>query len=224
MPRFEGVELTQFGNSVYTHSIVTGTPITITRIALGDGFLPAGVTYDDLNALVNEIYQPTEIRKTIKATDLAELEFDYSSAITTEGIWFRELGIFAQNPQDPSQEGLYAVENVGKFAEYIPPIASATYIKRILRLLIKIANAAQVQIIYESFDDLQLQYIIDHFVAIEGQTTFIPATTRTKGALEVIIEGAISLDWQAINEQVQLNSPLPAGTNVWLREVRLLDQ
>ena len=218
MPKFEGVQLTKHGHELFSTGITDGKPTVITRLAIGDGFIPDGETYDRLNALVSEVYSPSLIGKGILAADLAELRFDYTSAITNEGFWFREIGIFAEGLE--GNEVLYAAENLGKYAEYIPPLESATFVKRVVSLLVKISNAANVTINVTNTREIKLEYVVDRFESIEGQQVFELMKTNSGGALSVIVDGTETLDFLAENGTVSIPYPLTGGTAVWVKEIK----
>ena len=120
----------------------TGVQIKFTRIVLGDGYLPNGVTIKTLENVINEVMS-LEI-------DQCKINLDGSASIISifhndklhEGFFYRELALFAENPD--GNEILYCYGNAGDFAEWIPPTGSQTLKEKIIDIIIYTGQAANI--------------------------------------------------------------------------------
>ncbi|RCX20870.1 tail-collar fiber protein [Anaerobacterium chartisolvens] len=143
----------------------TGVELHFTRIAVGDGAL-GGTSILELNALKNEV-KSLEIKKlkvlpegnAVAGTAL--LNTDLAS-----GFYWRELGLFAQDPD--AGEVLYCYGNAGTNAEYIPAGGGPDIKEKIIDIITIIGNASNVtatinqSLVYASQQDIQhLQTQID---------------------------------------------------------------
>lgn len=126
-----------------------GSNITITRAAIGDGYLPDGTDAASLTELVSEV----ESRKTGESgtsatVDISKMEVNGSNAQITVTIkngdtsfYLREVGIYAKGADD--KEVLYAYTNAGDGA-YPIPAASAVSVTRVLVLGVIVSAEANV--------------------------------------------------------------------------------
>lgn len=145
MSAFGGLVLTNRGRILQSKA-QAGTQLKYTRIALGDGNLGSSSILE-LNALRHEI-------KSLLITKLKTLGDGKAVVGTvlrpqdvTEGFYFRELGLFATDPD--VGEILYCYGNAGSLAEYIPASGVDT-IEKIIDLQTIIGNATNVTAILNS--------------------------------------------------------------------------
>jgi hypothetical protein len=66
----------------------------------------------------------------------------------------------------------------------------------------------------------RLKFVTDEFTSANGQQDFIPVSTDINGALNVIVEGVIAMNWTIVSGAVRLPAPLPEGVKVWIQETR----
>lgn len=126
-----------------------GDSITLTRAAIGDGYLPDGSDGSDLTDLVSEVESRQNGDEGTAATvDISKMEVDGSSAQVTVTIkngdtafYLREVGIFAEGAD--GNEILYAYTNAGDGAYPIPENTSAN-VTRILVLGIVVSADAEI--------------------------------------------------------------------------------
>ena len=97
----------------------TGTPLHFTRIALGDGELQ-GQAPQTFNTLVNEKLSVDIIKLVVNEDGTAKVGGGFNNSSLITGFYYRELGLFAQDPDNTDQEILYCYGNAGALAEYIP--------------------------------------------------------------------------------------------------------
>ena len=120
----------------------TGTPLHFTRIALGDGELQ-GQAPQTFNTLVNEKLSIDIIKLVVSEDGTAKIGGGFNNSSLTTGFYYRELGLFAQDPDNTDQEILYCYGNAGALAEYIPAQGSELIEKKIDIIAI-IGNATKV--------------------------------------------------------------------------------
>jgi len=117
MSSFGGLILTNKGKTLQSKA-QTGVQLNFTRIGVGDGNL-GSQSILALNDLINEV----------KSLNISKLKFiggkrsvvggTLSNQEITTGFYFREIGVFAEDPD--AGEILYCYGNAGELAEYIPP-------------------------------------------------------------------------------------------------------
>ncbi|MFH5187098.1 phage tail protein [Paenibacillus sp. TAB 01] len=140
MGAFGGLILTSRGRALQVKA-QAGVQLHYTRIAIGDGSL-GGQSISDLNALINE-------RKSLSITKLKPLA-DNKATIgavlnnqdMSSGFYFREIGVFAQDPD--AGEVLYCYGNAGNNAEYIPAGGAADLLEKHIDAIVIVGNAANV--------------------------------------------------------------------------------
>ncbi|WP_438770069.1 phage tail-collar fiber domain-containing protein [Brevibacillus sp. JB24b] len=118
MAQFNNPVLTEKGLSLLTKAQM-GTPLTFTRVAVGDGNLFSS-DLKELTKLINE----TESLPILELKKVKEGQIVIQAAITNEkmttGSYLREIGVFALDPDEG--EILYSVSHAGERADYLPPI------------------------------------------------------------------------------------------------------
>lgn len=165
MSVFGGLILTNRGRNLLIKSQL-GATLNYTRIAIGDGVL-GGSSILDLAALKHEV-------KTLPITKLKALtggRFIVGSAFSnndiSSGFYYRELGLFAQDPD--LGEILYCYANAGELAEYIAAGGGVDIIEKAIELEVILANVSNVtatidsSLVYATQQDVQaLQQQIDN--------------------------------------------------------------
>lgn len=140
MSAFGGLVLTNTGRNLLAKAQV-GTLLNFTRIAIGDGDLSETPMVDLLN-LINQIktYSITKLKtmtdgKAVIGTNLSNLD-------VVTGFYWKELGVFAQDPD--LGEILYCYGNAGVNAEYIPSGGGPDIIEKSIDIVTLVENAANV--------------------------------------------------------------------------------
>lgn len=97
----------------------TGTPLTFTRAAFGDGEHLDGTVLEQMTFLESE--KLSMLLSGIEVVeDQARIRMTVDNSQLAEGFYARELGVFAQDPDDEEGEILYAVAFAGQRGDYIP--------------------------------------------------------------------------------------------------------
>ena len=147
MAAFPKMTLTNAGQALQT-KVLAGATLTFTRIALGDGQLN-GQPIAPLTALISQKATVEVDSVRVVNTSTAQASGFFSNADITTGFWWRETGVFAQDPD--MGEILYGYTNAGDAGDYIPTVAD-TRIEKYIYCSIAVANADTVNITIPSSD------------------------------------------------------------------------
>ncbi len=156
MSAFGGMIQTTKGSNLQAKAL-TGVEIHFTRIAIGDGELNSS-SITDLNALKHEV-KSLEIKKLKTSGEQAIVGTVLSSQDVSTGFYWREIGLFAQDPNEG--EILYCYGNAGTSAEYIPAYGGPDVIEKTIDVVSIVGNAQNVSatinslLTYATLEDLQ---------------------------------------------------------------------
>ena len=147
MAAFPKMTLTNAGQALQT-KVLAGATLTFTRIALGDGQLN-GQPISPLTALISQKATVEVDSVRVVNTSTAQVAGFFSNADISTGFWWRETGVFAQDPD--VGEILYGYTNAGDAGDYIPTVED-TRIEKYIFCSIAVANATTVDITIPSSD------------------------------------------------------------------------
>lgn len=147
MAAFPTMTLTNAGQALQT-KVQAGATLTFTRIALGDGQLN-GQPISPLTALISQKASVEVDSVRVVNTTTAQAAGFFSNEDISTGFWWRETGLFAQDPD--VGEILYGYTNAGDAGDYIPTVAD-TRIEKYIYCSIAVANADTVNITIPSSD------------------------------------------------------------------------
>ena len=118
-----------------------GTQLNFTRIAVGDGQL-SGQVIADLTTLVHEVKSIALNKFKTMPGGKAVVGGMLSNQDIATGFYWRELGLFAQDPD--LGEILYCYGNAGDLAEYIPAPGGAEILEKQVDIITIVGNASSV--------------------------------------------------------------------------------
>lgn len=147
MAAFPKMTLTNAGQALQT-KVLAGETLTFTRIALGDGQLN-GQPISPLTALISQKATVEVDSVRVVNTTTAQAAGFFSNEDISTGFWWRETGLFAQDPD--VGEILYGYTNAGDAGDYIPTVED-TRIEKYIYCSIAVANAGTVNITIPSSD------------------------------------------------------------------------
>lgn len=147
MAAFPKMTLTNAGQALQT-KVLAGATLTFTRIALGDGQLN-GQPIAPLTALISQKATVEVDSVRVVNTSTAQVAGFFSNADISTGFWWRETGVFAQDPD--MGEILYGYTNAGDAGDYIPTVAD-TRVEKYIYCSIAVASATTVDITIPSSD------------------------------------------------------------------------
>ena len=127
-----------------------GTALKFTKMQLGDGEL-GSQAIAAMTGLINPLI--TVGVSSVKAgNNYATVKSNFSNSGLTTGFFWREIGVFAANPEKPNDRNsdiLYCYANAGSLAEYIPA-AGSEIIEKIISIPCIIGDAENVSAEIES--------------------------------------------------------------------------
>lgn len=147
MAAFPKMTLTNAGQALQT-KVLAGAKLTFTRIALGDGQLN-GQPISPLTALISQKATVEVDSVRVVNTSTAQVAGFFSNADISTGFWWRETGVFAQDPD--VGEVLYGYTNAGDAGDYISTVED-NRIEKYIYCSIAVASATTVDITIPSSD------------------------------------------------------------------------
>jgi hypothetical protein len=121
-----------------------GQKITYTKIVLGDGYLEEGQTPRTLTGVVSPKATVDITKLKINGDGTVAVGGIFTNGDETEGFYYRELGLYAEDPDPEVGEVLYCYGNCGDLAEWIPPSGGATIVEKTIDIVTAIGTATNV--------------------------------------------------------------------------------
>ena len=182
MSSFGGLILTNRGRNLQSKA-QTGVPLQYTRIGIGDGYL--GTTpILDLNALRNQVKSLNITKLKNLGNGRAVVGTVLSNQDMVEGFYFRELGVFAQDPD--LGEILYCYGNAGNLAEYISPGGGPDIIEKSIDVQTIVGNAQNISAVIDDSlvyaTKLDLENIQFPVTSVNSKTGDLTLTAEEIGA------------------------------------------
>lgn len=155
---FNAPKLTNDGKALY-YDNMAGTQIVFTTIQLGSGNISGPIA--PMTALVTPVVTINAEAKSVSG-QYAEISGHFSNAQLADGFYFREIGVFAADPDYPNDRGkdiLYCYQNAYDTADFIP-VASVETVEKNITIPVIIGDAAAVSctlsrsLILASMEDL----------------------------------------------------------------------
>ena len=155
---FAAPKLTDAGKALYYENM-GGAGITFTTIQMGKGTLSGSIA--PLTALVDPVVT-MDAAVTNNQNQYCDVSGKFSNASLSEGFYWREIGVFAADPDYPddrSKDILYCYQNAYDTADFIP-VASVQTVEKNITVPVIVGDAATVtctlarSLIYASLQDL----------------------------------------------------------------------
>ncbi|MDY7990696.1 phage tail protein [Paenibacillus polymyxa] len=158
MAAFGGLVLTIKGRNLQA-KVQAGQQLKFSRMGLGDGIVTSQ-SIPNMTELITERKSITANRVYTPSPGRAAVSAILSNQDVTTGFFFRELGVFALDPDEG--EIMYAYGNSGSgSAEYIPPTGGADLIEKLINVNLLVGNATNISIttdqslVYVTVQDLE---------------------------------------------------------------------
>lgn len=143
---FPSLQLTDAGRQIIVKALSGDCAIEFTKFGVGNGAAPASVsTLTDLVNLVKSI----NINSLTSGDGCANLSGVLDNANLPNGFWWREVGIYATDPD--AGEVLYAYAHAGEYAEYIPQYTNQSYLRTTLNVTVVVGDAENVSAIISEY-------------------------------------------------------------------------
>ena len=119
MAQFGGMQLTNAGRNILAKALL-GKTLKFTRALAGDGYLPEDTDVREMTHIIKP-HREMEIAEMSIPPHIgtAKITVILSNKELTTGFFFREIGLFAEDP-DTGKEFLYGYCNSGDTADYMP--------------------------------------------------------------------------------------------------------
>ncbi len=141
-------KITTAGAALLARVEAAEVTLDLTRMALGDGALPGGETEQQQTDLINEVL--TENLVSLVAADATvTARADFSNAALVADLEARELGLFADDPDNPGSEILVIYANAGDGYDFLPAAGGGDLTTLVQKILIAITNTAQVTLLVD---------------------------------------------------------------------------
>lgn len=140
---FRNLMLTTSGMILYAKA-QQGKRLHLSRVAVGDGLLAGGDSMVNRSGLKSERASFLIDYVHIAASNsAAEILTTMRNDDLEDGFYFRELGIFAVDP-DSGEELLYLYDNAGQDGEYIPAASENIKVIERLKMIVRLENTPDV--------------------------------------------------------------------------------
>lgn len=139
---FQAPKLTDAGKALYYENIA-GEQIVFTTIKLGSGYISGPIA--SMTALVNPVVTIDASARN-NEDQYAEIAGHFSNAQLAEGFYWREIGVFAANPEDPDNRAadiLYCYQNAYDTADFIP-VASVETVEKAIIVPVIVGDAENI--------------------------------------------------------------------------------
>lgn len=178
MSAFGGLITTNIGRNLQAKAQL-GTPLQFTRMGLGDGEL-GGSPIVDLTALKHEVKSLNLAQFQLLTGGKAKIRAVLSNQDVVSGFYWREIGVFAQDPD--LGEILYCYGNAGALAEYIPAGGGADVIEKVINIITLIGNASSVSaVLDQSLVWATQQEFEDHITNADAHPQYAKITDLAAG-------------------------------------------
>ena len=127
--------------------IIAGLNITFSRIAIGDSYDFDTETFISKTALNNEVKSLNIKTLNITSSNVVELTAEFGKSDIQDAFWYREIGIYIIDPDDETQEILFAYGNRNDAAEYITPHIQNYAVLKNIKCLVSVGASTNVNIL-----------------------------------------------------------------------------
>lgn len=151
--------------------LFSGTVFVPTKIVMGSGYLPKGVT----TRTITEVVTPVTSFDVTKGEKLPDGSYVFGGIFTneeiTEDFEFRELALKAKGVRSDgteTEEILYSYGNAEDLAETIPAYSTSTAIERMINLITYVGNDAIVNLEIQSGITVDRQEFDEEIDRLDG--------------------------------------------------------
>jgi hypothetical protein len=219
MGAFGGLVLTNKGIALQMKA-QAGAELRYTRVAIGDGVL-GSQPIANLTSLISEKISLDITKLRVLGQGRAVIGAVLTNRDLTSGFYFREIGIFAVDPDDG--EILYAYANAGSNAEYIPPGGGPDVVEKHIDSVVVVGQAPNVTAVIDQslvfatlkdMNDHRTAEVLDHpDGSVTTEKLADGAVTSGKMAAGAATDAAIGT--RTINDSSAPDSDTSSPTNLW---------
>lgn len=141
MANWNGLQLTNKGIALQA-KVQAGTELEITKLKLGSGVVPSGTDIKTLTDLITP-EQNLGIGRTEAVGDYCKVSATISNSGLEAGYYVRELGVFAQDPDDGEILYMYTTDGA---PDYLPAGGGSTVISQEFNVMIAVNDTDNVSV------------------------------------------------------------------------------
>ena len=130
--------------------IIAGESVTFSKIAIGDGYDYDTESFETKTELVNEVKSLSISSMQIANSNTVEFVADFGTSDIQDAFWYREIGIYVIDPDDETNEILFAYGNRNDAAEYITPHIQNYAVLKTIKCLTSVGSSANVNILVKT--------------------------------------------------------------------------
>ncbi len=186
---FSSIQITSKGRALLARA-QTGMAINFSRIKMGDGSM-SGQAIDEMTDVINQKADLDINSLKVLTGGKAKVSATFTNQGLSTGFYWRELAVFATDPDNPSADIMYCYGNAGALADYIPAEGSQI-LERVTSVLTIISNAANVTAtidssnVYVTVQDAEATYLKKSLATAAGQ--FLVSSAAGQWAIKTIAE------------------------------------
>lgn len=183
--------LTATGRNKLANATATGTPLTLTQMAVGDGdpATPGGAYYNPTEAqatLKHEVWRGAINHLAVDANNPNWIVAELVIPDDVGGFYIREVGLF---------DNTGAMIAVGKFPEsYKPTLAAGSNKQLYVRMILEVANTSAVTLLVDPSVVLATRQYCDDKVASEINKLDGKQSVRVATTAAIALSGLLTID------------------------------
>lgn len=205
MSAFTNNSLTAAGLLVLAKGAV-GQQINFTRIVLGDGNLTDGQSPSTMTDVISPKADIDIVKLKVNSDGTAIVGGVFLNNQLNEGFYYRELGLYAEDPDPDIGEVLYCYGNCGDVAEWIPPGNGETIIEKTIDIITAIGTATNVTAYISA----------DAYATKEDYETYLTAVLEAQEQAEDAVslaQQAVTIANEALQAVISLNEAVTQNTS-----------
>lgn len=141
MANWNGLQMTNKGIALQA-KVEAGVTLTITKLKIGSGVLPSGTDIKTLTDLISP-EQNLSIGAKEPNGDYCKISSTISNVGLTAGYYVRELGVFAQDPDEGEILYMYTTDGA---PDYLPAEGGSTVISQEFSVNIAVSDATEIEV------------------------------------------------------------------------------
>ena len=127
--------------------IIAGLNVTFSKIVIGDGFDYDTENFVNKTELINPVKSLNISTMQITSSNIVELTAEFGKSDIEDAFWYREIGIYIIDPDDETNEILFAYGNRNNAAEYITPHIQNYAVLKNIKCLVSVGASVNVNIL-----------------------------------------------------------------------------
>ena len=127
--------------------IIAGLTVTFSKIVIGDGYDYDTENFVTKTSLINEVKSLNISSMQVTNSDTVTLVAEFGKNDIQDAFWYREIGIYVIDPDDETNEILFAYGNRNDAAEYITPHIQNYAVLKTIKCLVEVGSTSNVNVL-----------------------------------------------------------------------------